>query len=421
LKGKGIPQHFVDIFIEVFNSVFDKTGDEGAAYRQAHGVLGKELRKAGYRQGKGGRWQQYKKKKEDDAPDFVEYTLGRIIAEAAQEGESEEDRLNRHKREGMKFHGVALRDDTISQQGSGFERWYSQAFCDLCLENTIAWVEMGNTPTIFNRHDSAGGGFFSTSTENPIGKVTKLWREGEEIRYEGFISPTEKGQEVIQLVHDNVMGPTSVRIYEWQDREEIFDHNGEEMNLQVMEDGRIGGIDFCEQPGIPGAGLIQVMESQNEEAAMAEEEMTSTKLKELYPALVQEWCAPLETKVAEMEAQVKERTEALEAIQKVVEGNEAKILVAESAYKRLYAAATPAVREVAEALLELPEDQWASTLPNIRVKAALKYLATEKQAEGKGQAPQEDTPDVGDKRPQPVPEGMEGLGKQLSKLVTFLR
>lgn len=56
LKGKGIPQKFVNIFINVWNSVYERTQDEGAAYRQAYGVMRKALLKAGYRKGDDGKW-----------------------------------------------------------------------------------------------------------------------------------------------------------------------------------------------------------------------------------------------------------------------------------------------------------------------------------------------------------------------------
>jgi len=56
LKGRGIPQNFVDQFIEVFNSIYNKSHDEGRAYRGAYSVMGKALRKAGYRRGDDGKW-----------------------------------------------------------------------------------------------------------------------------------------------------------------------------------------------------------------------------------------------------------------------------------------------------------------------------------------------------------------------------
>ncbi len=49
LKNKGIPQSFVNTFIGTFNTVYEESTDEGRAYRTAYTVMGKALRKAGYR------------------------------------------------------------------------------------------------------------------------------------------------------------------------------------------------------------------------------------------------------------------------------------------------------------------------------------------------------------------------------------
>jgi len=58
LKGKGIPQKFMDQFIGVFNSVYKKTKSDKQAYTQAYGVMNKALYKAGYRKDKDGKWKK---------------------------------------------------------------------------------------------------------------------------------------------------------------------------------------------------------------------------------------------------------------------------------------------------------------------------------------------------------------------------
>ena len=90
LKGKGIPQQFADQFIAVFNKVKKDGGDEGAAFRQAHVVMNKALRKAGYRQGKDGKWQKGSRK-EDLEPEVLTFPSGQITID---EGQSVEQALD---------------------------------------------------------------------------------------------------------------------------------------------------------------------------------------------------------------------------------------------------------------------------------------------------------------------------------------
>jgi hypothetical protein len=250
LKGKGIPQEFVDQFVNVFNSVLKGGGDEASAFRQAYGVMNKALRKAGYRQGKDGKWHKGSRKEEME-PEVLSFPSGGIVLEDGQSRESAMD-------SGLTYSGTALVDFAVSQQGSWQERYYSPEYNDKCMTYTNEYMERGYPVTVYNRHFSA-----QSSTENPIGKIIDpLWREGDEIRYRARISPTEKGKEAMILIFDEVMHPTSVRQYECKaalrrivhGREGKGNSDDEEWILELLE-GRIGGIDFCDQPGINGAGI----------------------------------------------------------------------------------------------------------------------------------------------------------------------
>jgi hypothetical protein len=250
LKGKGIPQKFIDQFINVYQSVKKKGGDEGSALRQAYSVLNTALRKAGYRQGKDGNWHKTSRKEELE-PEVLSFPSGGIVLE-------ENQSLAQALDSGLRYSGTALVDYAISQQGSWRERYYSPEYNDKAMIATNEYMERGYPVTVYNKHDAV------FSSENPIGKiVSPLWREGDEIRYKGRISPTERGREAMILIFDEVMQPTSVRQYECKtalrrilgNEDDDNDDKGEERWILELLEGRIGGIDFCDQPGINGAGI----------------------------------------------------------------------------------------------------------------------------------------------------------------------
>ena len=304
LKGKGIPQRYLNQFIEVFNSVLDKSGDEGAAYRQAYGVMNKSLHKDGYRQGTDGKWHKAgKRKKEsfDEMPLLEEFVVAPMVR--ASRIVLEEKTLDAALAEGLTFEGVALVDHAVSQLGTGYERYYSPEFNDFCMSKTNAYMESGHIATVYNSHGSALGGFFTMSTEDPIGKlVEKLKRVGDEIHYKAHITPTDEGRNNIKLLYDGVRLETSVRIYEHVSEScELLDKEGKGTGefIYNMTDGYIGGIDFCDEAGIPGAGVKRILESKpawvlkEVEEDMDWKDVTLEELKAQRPDLLQEYTAPL--------------------------------------------------------------------------------------------------------------------------------
>jgi hypothetical protein len=304
LKGKNIPQKYVNQFIDVFNSVLDKTSDEGAAYRQAYGVMNKALHKDGYRQGTDGKWHKGgKRKKEslDEMPLLEEFVVAPMVR--ASRIVLEEKTLDAALAEGLTFEGVALVDHAVSQLGTGFERYYSPEFNDQCLSRTNAYMESGHIATVYNSHGSALGGFFTMSTEDPIGKlVEKLKRVGDEIHYKAHITPTDEGRNNIKLLYDGVRLETSVRIYEHVSEScELLDKEGKGTGefIYNMTDGYIGGIDFCDEAGIAGAGVKRILESKpawvlkEVEDNMDWSEITLAELKAQRPDVLQEYTAPL--------------------------------------------------------------------------------------------------------------------------------
>ena len=429
LQGKGIPQKFVDIFIEVFNSVYKKNKDDGAAYRQGYAVMGQNLRKAGYRQQKDGSW----KKTRADKEDYIEVPvvgskpeiMGRTVLTESGQPKTLED----YFREGMGLRGVALVDDSISQQGTGQERYYSKEFNDRCLENSLGYMEDGHRITVYNRHSSASeGGFFSSgSTENPIGKAPVIERDGSKIMYEMFISPTEAGREVMQLLWDDVMGETSVRIYEWEMRpEQLQDPDEKDLGtLNVMTNGHIGGIDFCDQGGIVGAGVQRILESaptwnhSEEEQEMEIGELTYEELLEARRDLLDRHVAETVGLLLEDNRQLKEAldkaqetpSEALtqenEQLKSGLEAATAQLARAQESASVYELVATPIVREMATKMSALPAEERAGQLEAIR-DAAITAQVAELQTVGKGQV-------IPKAEPMPtIPEGVEDIDKLMA-------
>lgn len=259
LKGKGIPQKFMNVFINSFNAKLKETGDEGKAFVYAYGSMNKALHNAGYRKGKDGKWSKAHEAQEVQLS-YNESMGRRVVLE---EGASLETAL----REGLTFTGIALIDNAVSQLGTGYERFYSQEYNDVCMKNTKRFEGLGHVVTMYNRHGSAQDSMFAASTENPIGKVSNFRRKEDAILYDAFISPTEKGKEVIQLLFDVVMGETSVRQTEVKsllhrlNTEQDGDGEGEDYGyLEEMLTGRIAGIDLCDHAGITGAGIVRILD-----------------------------------------------------------------------------------------------------------------------------------------------------------------
>jgi hypothetical protein len=450
LKDKGIPQKYANIFINVFNSVMDRGGDESSAYRQAYGVMIKELRKAGYRQGRDKKWHKSKTKESMTEADII-YALPLAPTRSKIvicEGQTLEGSLA----QGLRFKGVSLVDYAISQQGTFWQRYYSPEFNDRAMSRTKDFMGLGHTVTIYNTHGAAFGGFFSLPSESPIGKIAKVWREADEIQYEGFISPTAKGRDQIQLIFDGIVGETSVRIadpkYETrrlQDPEPGKEEETPEEYIDELLDGFIIGIDFCDEAGIPGAGMTGVLESAPHWAAEQEsdssdsteedenmewDKVTLEELKAKVPDLLNAHVTALleaaNAQITQLKAQVAEvgttKTDLTAAQAQVtqlttsLEAATTKIAGLEAEAKLRQAAETPLGKTIyAELAKRNPKPEELEVVLKEAREAALTQLALEIQGEGGGgkgsakgkTAPGEGQSDVGDpgSHTEDVPEG----------------
>ena len=169
------------------------------------------------------------------------------------------------------FEGVALVDNLLSHNGY----FYSAEFNDLCMNNTNAWMEAGNPLTMYTRHSKATGDFLGGSEDIPIGRVDgPLWREGDTIRYKGMIAATSTGRDMQTLIREGIVKPTSIRTYTFTAKPATMD--GED--VMWLTDGRVEGIDFCERPGIEGAGVKRIYEEAPPYADPQGEEVPTMEL-----------------------------------------------------------------------------------------------------------------------------------------------
>lgn len=374
LKDKGIPAHFIRLFVQVWNSVYNDTHDEGRAYRAAYSQMGQALRKDGYYKNADGTWhkgsseevtmdtmlyegwlpegtaqndlddgdfawlsQEYQKAEERKGMNQREHRKlpfkvhGKVDREgwkaawkaaahpgarhpdmsggpnqtevlealrsakpkgitinkdntfsdsSTEEAHNEETFISSSTRPveiieevqggGLRYKGVALVDEALSAN----DRYYSARFNDKAMEATNAFMATGGTVTIYSRHGKAIAEPGKLPTSLPVGKVAEpLARQGAEIWYVGYISPTLEGKDCIQLIRDKVMTATSIRSHQYKSRQRKM--NGR--MVEEMLEGVIHGIDLTDEAGIHGAGIREVLETaqfDKEEDAMEWKDLT---------------------------------------------------------------------------------------------------------------------------------------------------
>jgi hypothetical protein len=514
LKGKGIPDKFIRMFVHVWNSVYDRTKDEGRAWKAAYKTMGEALRKAGYTSDKDGKWHKeeveevlegwlsgsqndlddgdfawisnaYKKASpaerekmnkgehrklpfkvhgkvnvrgwraawvaaanpgsaralksysggpsreqvlaklrankpkgitigDDNSITGEEALLDTVLLETDQKVIITEETENGE----LHFEGVALVDNAMSQN----RRFYSATFNSRCMEETNRVIEEGGVVTIFSRHGRALGSFGSLPTGLPVGKVPQLFREGNEIRYKGVIVPTTEGKDMMTLMKTGVMFGTSIRANKYESQPREFE--GE--TVEEMVSATLAGIDFTDDPGIKGAGVVRILEEapkwEQEEQEMNWEELKLEELLEHAKPLLDEYAATvaeavgeqataLQGKVAELEEAVVKLTE-----EKVTLAEQAtaateqlaivglKLKVAEAAHvgmsKSIY-------EELASAVAK--EEDIPALLAEAKDKALAVALSGVSRGEPKGQTSFEDEDEDEDEEPQMTEEAKKIL------------
>lgn len=216
------------------------------------------------------------------------------------------------------YRGTALVDNVISGNG----RFYSREANDLIMEATNAYMEEGGIVTVYSRHGKAvTGPLGELPTGLPVGKVVKpLWREGDRIRYEARISPTEEGQDVMVLLEDEVLKFSSIRSRPGHFKTVQKKVNGQRVDAVV--EAVIHGIDLAEAPSIEGAEIDEILteEIRIEDISIREEDdpmdwktVTLEDLREQRPDLVEAVLAgqKLTEEVATLKADLVEATQKL--------------------------------------------------------------------------------------------------------------
>ncbi len=219
----------------------------------------------------------------------------------------------------LRFEGVALRFNTLSANS-----WfYGENMVRESVERTNRWIAEGNICTMYATHGKALGSMFSLPTESPIGKYTEFFLEDDKMMYRGQISPTEEGKDIMTLIEDGVIIHTSIRSNMFEAEPVTMSINGEDVEVMAVQHAIINGVDFCDQPGVAGAGITKIFESAptfvtHSEDNMDMKELTLEALRaerpDLLNAAVVEHLALFQGQIQEKDAEIARLTEELAAV-----------------------------------------------------------------------------------------------------------
>jgi hypothetical protein len=234
------------------------------------------------------------------------------------EGVLEAQSIKRDDDGRLRFVGLAMRDNTLSAN-----KWfYDAAFIDESVRRTNEWIEAGNVSTSYPTHGQALGSFMSMPTHKPVGKIERFWREGNAMLYEAVISPTSEGADVMRLIADKVVAHTSIRSSMFESKTVKMMVNGEKQDVEKPAWAIINGVDFCDQPGVAGAGIVKVLESAPTFVEASEDTMDFNDL--TLEALRQERPDLLNSLVVEhlglLQGQIQEKEAAIAALTAQLEG-----------------------------------------------------------------------------------------------------
>jgi len=297
----------------------------------------------------------------------------------------------------FRFEGAAVFENALSGNG----RFYPASFIDESIKRTLDWQSKGHVTTIHSSHASAFEGRL------PVGKATVLEHTDGALRFKGQISKTTEGADIVRLVKDNVISLVSIRSSQ-------FDYTTEKMEtpegkepVDVMHWAVIEGIDFCERPGITGAGITRILESAptwaQKENDMEWSEITLESLRENRGDLLEgyltehlgaflserdglkEALAAKDTELAEHAAKIAEmdRTEEINSLNEKISALTAAQEAAEWLVKRFESVAPQWLAEVVEALAECDPTELETRAVELREEAIARYT-TSVEPQGKG-------------------------------------
>jgi len=241
----------------------------------------------------------------------------------------------------MRFIGLALRFNTLSAN----DWFYGEQMVRESVTRTNEWIAANNVSTSYATHGQALGGFGSMPTHKPLGKIESFFLEGDELRYRAMISPTEEGKDMMTLIEDGVVVHTSIRSSMFEAEPTKMSIEGEERNVMNAKWAIINGVDFCDRPGVAGAGIIKVLESAptvvQTEDEMDIKELTLEALKserrDLVDAAVVEHLSMFQAQLQEKDVQIESLQAEIETLKETqadpdaISALEAQIQVAEAA------------------------------------------------------------------------------------------
>ncbi len=280
----------------------------------------------------------------------------------------------------LRYKGIALIDNILSENNV----FYSHTFNTQAMESTNKFMGLGGRVTVYSRHGGAVQRAGALPTGLPVGRVDRdLYREGHEIVYEAAVADTAEGRDVAALIRSTVLGPTSVRFMPRGFEAEVMLMEGK--NVLRPSRGIIKGIDLAEDPGIPGAGIVQIFEEAPsmtpfippEEDDMDWKEVTLKELQEHVPTLLEE--ARAET-VGQLEEAQGALASALEAATAAAGAAESATVETTLQVAILEASMIGVSREIKARLEEKctkPED-IPGVLEEVRLSALNAFMTTQK-------------------------------------------
>jgi Fe-S cluster biosynthesis and repair protein YggX len=180
----------------------------------------------------------------------------------------------------LRFDGVAMFENAMSGNG----RFYPASFIDESISRTEQWVAAGHKITIHRSHEAWRDG------DMPIGKAENLRHENGAMAFKAQLSKTRDGSDMAVLVQDEVIARMSLRSTQFESETVQMESNDGKRPVELMKWAVIEGIDFCEYPGISGAGITQILESAPQwakENTMEWNEVTLETLRENRPDLLE--------------------------------------------------------------------------------------------------------------------------------------
>lgn len=173
----------------------------------------------------------------------------------------------------LKLQGIASRGGLVNDN----DRMYPTEVLNKAVEEAQTKIKQGKFLGEVDHPD-----FGSGSLKNVALKFTKLWMEGDLMRFEADVVPTEQGQLLNTLVRSGIVPGISTRGYGSVLERDI---NGRSISV-IQDDYRLLGIDAVLEESNKSAGILSY---ENKGGSGMSEKKTIESLKAEYPELFEEF------------------------------------------------------------------------------------------------------------------------------------